>query len=178
MDNHWDAQQAGALGIRRELGLFSQEKTKLREGNLFSISKYLTSHYREDQAKPYSEAHRERDRATATSCNKGNSEQIWGVKEITMRWWSKCCNRLFREAGQPQTLEIFKTRLDTVLSNLTWLWSCPCSELEVDESASTGLFQPTLYYSSKSKLKWKISRWSDWKREEEEGMGMGTVQVV
>ena len=87
-EHHRDAQQAGALGIRRELGLFSQEKTELREGNLVSTSKYLTSRYREDQAKPYSEAHRETGRATVTSCNKWNSEEIWGIKEITMRWWS------------------------------------------------------------------------------------------
>lgn len=87
----------------------------------------------------------------------------------------KCWDMLLREDRQSPAFEIFKTHWTQ--SWEAWLQSYPCSQLEV-KSASTGLFQPTLFYNSKSVLKWKISHWSDWRREEEAGMRMGTVQAV
>lgn len=90
-EDHWNAQWAEALGMGRELGFFSQEKTKIREGNLFSISKYLLVITEKTDPSPTQTLTKEWDRATVVSCNKGNFEQIWGDKtnhHDTMRWWS------------------------------------------------------------------------------------------
>lgn len=85
--------------MRRELGFFSQEKTKITEGNLLSISKYLLVITEKIDPNPTQRLTREVDRATAISCNKGNVEQIRGDK-TNHHEMVKCCNRLLREAPQ------------------------------------------------------------------------------
>lgn len=60
----------------RELGFFSQEKTKIREGNLFSISKCLPVITEKTDPSPTQRLTREGDRATVISCNKGKFEQV------------------------------------------------------------------------------------------------------
>lgn len=54
----------------RELDFFSQEKTKIREGNLVSIFEYLLPITKNDPS-PTQRLTRE-----VISCNKGNFEQI------------------------------------------------------------------------------------------------------
>lgn len=58
------------MGMGRELDFFSQEKTKIREGNLVSIFKYLLPITKNDPS-PTQRLTRE-----VISCNKGHFEQI------------------------------------------------------------------------------------------------------
>ena len=88
----------------------------------------------------------------------------------------KCCTKLLREAAQPQPQRFLWH--NWTQSRATWPGFEAVPALRWYESVSTGLFKPTLLYNYKFKLQWRISRWSDWKRGEEAGVGMGTVHVT
>lgn len=93
-------------------------------------------------------------------------------------WAGTVLQQAARGAGQFPTLEIVKTQLDTDLSNLTWCWSCPCSELEVDESASTGVFPSTLFYNFELNLNEGSVAGLTERERKRQGWETGTVQAV
>ncbi|PKU46574.1 hypothetical protein llap_3131 [Limosa lapponica baueri] len=100
----------------RELGLFSLEKRRLR-GDLINACKYLKGGLKEDGAALFSvvPSDRKRDKGHKLEHRKFHSNMR---KNFFMVRVTEPRNRLPREVVESPSLEIFKTHLDAVLSNV------------------------------------------------------------
>jgi len=100
----------------RELGLFSLEKSRLRD-DLLAASQYLMGAYRKDGEGLLTRVCSDRTRGNGRKLKEGRSRLAIRKKFFTTRvvkHWS----RLPRESVDAPSLEVFKARLDGVLSNL------------------------------------------------------------
>ena len=98
----------------RMLGLFSLEKRRLR-GNLINIHKYLQGRCKEDRARLCSVVPSDRTGGDGHKLKHGrfplNIRKHFFTVRMTKHWY-----RLPREVAESPSLEIFKSRLDTVLA--------------------------------------------------------------
>ncbi|PKU37489.1 hypothetical protein llap_12206 [Limosa lapponica baueri] len=100
----------------RELGLFSLEKRRLR-GDLINAYKYLKGGLKEDGTRLFSVVPSDRDNGHKPEHGKfhSNMRKNFFTVRVTEPW-----NRLPREVVESPSLEIFKTCLDAVLSDVLW----------------------------------------------------------
>ncbi|PKU43943.1 hypothetical protein llap_5756 [Limosa lapponica baueri] len=100
----------------RELELFSLEKTRL-QGDLITAFQYLKGAYRGDGEGPFIRECSDGTRGNSFKLKEGrfrlNTRKKFFTVKVVRHW-----NRLPGEAVDAPSLEVFKTRLDGVLSNL------------------------------------------------------------
>ncbi|PKU40358.1 hypothetical protein llap_9333 [Limosa lapponica baueri] len=100
----------------KELGLFSLEKRRLR-GDLICVYKFLNGGLMDDGARLFSVVSSNRMRGNRHKLEHrkfhSNMRKNFFTVRVTEPW-----NRLPREVVESPSLEIFKTRLDAVLSNV------------------------------------------------------------
>ncbi|PKU42605.1 hypothetical protein llap_7089 [Limosa lapponica baueri] len=103
----------------RELGLFSLEKRRLR-GDLIYVYQYLKDRLKDDGAGLFSVVPSDRTRDNGHKLEHGKFHSNMIPVRVAEPW-----NRLLREGVESSSLEIFKPRLDAVLSDVLWatlLW--------------------------------------------------------
>jgi len=101
---------------RKELGLFSLRKTKLR-GDLINAYEYLKGGCQEDEARLFSVVPSYRTGGNGHKLKhekfQQNMRKNFFTPRVTEHW-----KRLPREVVESPSLEIFQTHLDEVLCNL------------------------------------------------------------
>jgi len=100
----------------RELGLFSVEKRRLRR-DLIAAFQYLKGAYRKDGEGLFTRVCSDSTRGNSFNLKEGRYTLDIRKKFFTMRV-VKHWHRLPREGVDAPSLEVFKARLDGVLSNL------------------------------------------------------------
>ncbi|PKU44030.1 hypothetical protein llap_5678 [Limosa lapponica baueri] len=101
----------------RELGLFCLEKRRL-QGDLRAAFHYLKGAYRRDGEGLFIRECSNRMRGNVFKLKEGRFRLGIRKKFFTV-WVLRCWNKLPREAVDAPSLEVFKTRLDGTLSNLS-----------------------------------------------------------
>jgi len=116
----------------KELGLFSPEKRRL-QGDLIAAFQYLKGAYRKDRENIFSRACCDRTRNNVFKLRESrfrlDKRMNFFTRRLVKHW-----NRLPRKVVEAASLEMFKARLDSTLSNLT------CSEqghLSLDQVAQS-----------------------------------------
>ena len=101
---------------RRELGLFSLEKRRLRD-DLIAAFRYLKGAYKQEGSQLFTRVDNGRTRGNGFKLKEGRFRLDIRGKSFTVRE-VKCWNRLLREVVDTPSLEVFKTRLDEALGSL------------------------------------------------------------
>jgi len=103
----------------RELGLFSLENSRL-QGDLIAAFQYLKGSCRKDGENIFNSACCDRTRSNGFKLREGRC-RLDIVKKFFMIRVVKHWNGFPREVVEAPSLETFKARLNSALSNLVWM---------------------------------------------------------